>query len=159
MNRSNFMAPILQRIADYMSPRKTKADVNALEIGADLLPHFYILEIKQATAGAQGLQVPRLRIRLCGTALDRAFGRAVRGHYMDEFLHGQRSSEVLNGFHSCAASRDPLWMRQVVEIVNGPPRYVEGVAFYIEPDLIYGGLVFGEISRAGGEASFESRRI
>lgn len=78
---------------------------------------------------------------------------------MDEFLHGKRSIEVLNGFHSCAAGRHSLWMRQVVEIINGPPRYVEGVAFYVEPDLIYGGLVFGEYSRERGGASFESRQI
>jgi hypothetical protein len=50
-------------------------------------------------------------------------------------------------------------MRQVVEIVNGPPRYVEGVAFYIEPNLIYGGLVFGEFARESGGARFESCRI
>jgi hypothetical protein len=149
------MAPILQRIAGHMSLRRTKADVDALDIDADLLPHFYILQIERGSSGAS----PRLRVRLSGTALDRAFGRGVGGKYMEEFLHGPRSADVLNGFHSCAKTHNPLWMRQVVEFANRPPRYVEGVAFYVEPELIYGGLVFGEISRDSGGESFESRRI
>ena len=153
--RGGNMVPVLQRIADYISAHRTRASIDALEIHAALLPHFYILEIEPAEARAP----PRLRIRLCGTALDRAFGRAVRGHYMDEFLHGARSTEVLHGFQSCAITRKPRWMRQVVTIADRPPRYVEGVAFYVEPDLIYGGLVFGELSRESGGVGFESREL
>lgn len=149
------MTPILERITHYLSARADRSGIDPAEIDRDLLPHLYILQIERADAG----DTLRLRVRLSGTALDRAFGRGIGGQYMEAFLHGPRSADVLNGFRSCATTRRPLWMRQVVEIANRPPRYVEGVAFYVEPEMIYGGLVFGEVARGSGGESFESRRI
>ena len=149
------MKPKLQRIAEYLSTRNARSSIDPVEIAVDLLPHLYVLEIERNGAGAQF----RLRIRLSGTALDRALGRCVSGHYMEEFLHGPRSNEVLSGFRQCATTHEALWMRQVVHIANRMPRYVEGVAFYVEPDLIYGGLEFGEIADRNSESGFESRKI
>lgn len=149
------MNPVLRRIADYMADRKDRSAIDPVEIGRDLLPHLYILEIDRN--GAAG--PVRLHIRLSGTALDHAFGRSVRGHYLEDFLHGAHSAEVLKGFHDCAQDLAPRWMRQVVEIANRPPRYVEGVAFYVTPELIYGGLILGEVSGQSSAASFESRRL
>jgi hypothetical protein len=143
------MNPILRQIADYISGHKDRSTIDPLEIEPTLLPHLYILEIQKHA------EQVRLLIRLSGTALDRAFGRGIKGHYLEEFLHGGHSAEVLKGFHDCARDRTPRWMRQVVEITNRPPRYVEGVAFYVTPGLIYGGLVLGEISGQSSAASFE----
>lgn len=149
------MNPILHQIADYMSNHKDRAGIDPLEIGAELLPHLFILEIERHDAASP----PRLRIRLSGTALDQAFGRCVMGHYLEEFLHGPRSIEVLNGFRRCATTKVPLWMRQVVHITERPPRYVEGVVFYVTPELIFGGLILGEISDLNSASSFESRQL
>lgn len=149
------MNPALRQIADYMSGHKDRSRIDPIEIGSHLLPHLYILAVERSDTSEQ----LRLRIRLSGTALDRAFGRCVKGHYLEDFLHGSHSAEVLKGFHDCAKTYQPLWMRQVVEIAHRPPRYVEGIAFYIEPDLIYGGLVLGEVSGDHGAASFESLKL
>jgi len=149
------MMSILQRITQYLAVRKNRSGIDPLEIDAALLPHLFILDVERHDPN----QRVRLRVRLSGTALDRAFGRSASGHYMEEFLHGPRSADVLNGFYTCATTEKPLWMRQVVHITGRAPRYVEGVAFYVEPDLIYGGLVFGEVSDMGITSSFESRKL
>lgn len=151
------MNPVLLQIATYMSGHKDRASIDPLELGPTLLPHLYILEIQrqEEIVGDAAGQI-RLLIRLSGTALDRAFGRCVHGHYLEEFLHGPHSVDVLKGFHDCARDGMPRWMRQVVEITDRPPRYVEGVVFHVAPSLIYGGLTLGEVAGQQGMASFES---
>ena len=148
------MDPRLRRIADYLLARHERRHIDPLDIAPDLLPHFFILEVE-----APGTAKSRLRIRLVGTALDAAFGRSVRGRYLEEFLHGPRSIEVLQGFHSCQATRQPLWMRQVVRIGDKVPRFVEGVAVPVVPDLIYGGLILGETSPQDELTGFNSRPL
>lgn len=143
------MDPKLRRIADYLLARLERDHIDPLDIAPDLLPHFFILEAKAANGSAGSLY-----IRLVGTALDNAFGRSVRGRYMEEFLHGPRSADVLNGFHQCHEKRQPLWMRQVVQIGDKVPRFVEGVTFPVLPTFIYGGLTFGEVSREEVQVGF-----
>ncbi len=145
------MDPVLHQIADHLAKLSGGSALDPLTVKPNLLPHLFILEV----VGSKDGQL-RLRIRLTGTALDRAFGRNLRGAYLEDFLHGPRSSEVLGAFHRCATDHRPIWMRQVVEISGGMPRFVEGVAFFAEPDLIYGGLLLGEIARDGETAGFES---
>jgi hypothetical protein len=149
------MNPALQKIADYMSCHRDRSAIDPAEIGASLLQHLFILEVRRKPGGTP----PSLFIRLSGTALDRAFGRSVKGCCLDDFLHGPHSADVLNGFRACADNHEPLWMRQVVCLAGRLPRYVEGIAYYVEPDLIYGGLMVGEISAENSASSFESRRI
>ncbi len=48
-------------------------------------------------------------------------------------------------------------MRQVVTIADKVPRFVEGVAVYLDPERIYGGLVSGESSATAG--GFEIRAL
>jgi hypothetical protein len=144
------MNPILRDIADFLSNRGNGLPVDPLAVRPSLLPHLYILEVQSNDFGET-----RLRVRLTGTALDRAFGRSLRGAYMEDFLHGPSSRDVLRAFHACAHDRAPLWMRQVVEIRDGPARYVEGVAFFVEPNLIYGGLVLGEVVGDDDRPGFE----
>jgi hypothetical protein len=146
------MDPRLGGIARYLFAHRSRALIDPLDIGAELLPHFYILEIQQQ-AGA----LPALHIRLAGTALDLALGRCVKGNDLNDFLHGPRSADVLAGFYHVALDQVALWMRQIVTIANKPPRFVEGVAVPVAPGLICGGLVFGEITIADVSAGFESQ--
>lgn len=146
------MDPRLQRIADYLQARHERHHIDPLDIAPDLLPHFFIIEVE-----VPGTPQASMRIRLVGTALDAAFGRSLRGRYLEEFLHGPRSAEVLDGFRSCYTTRQALWMRQVVKIGDKVPRFVEGVAFPVMPNLIYGGLVLGETSTETAHLGFESR--
>ena len=145
------MNPVLREIADLLAAWDTLAPFDPLQVRPALLPYFYILEVRHDKA-----EQLRLRVRLTGTALDRAFGRSLRGQHMEEFLHGPRSQEVLQGFHGCAKDHAPIWMRQVVEIRDRAPRYVEGVAFFAAPNLIYGGLILGEVIGADDRPGFES---
>jgi hypothetical protein len=148
------MDPKLRRIADYLLARLERDDIDPLDIAPDLLPHFFILEIRK-----QGNSTTSMYIRLVGTALDAAFGRCVSGRDLEDFLHGPRSADVLNGFRRCHAERQPLWMRQVVRIGDKVPRFVEGVACPIMPNFIYGGLHLGEANVKDDELGFECRPI
>ena len=49
-------------------------------------------------------------------------------------------------------------MRQIVQIANKAPRFIEGVAFPVAPARIYGGLTLGEVSD-NRLTSFESRLL
>jgi hypothetical protein len=90
-----------------------------------------------------------LRIRLVGSALDEAFCRPLRGHTLEEFIHGPRGNEVIASFHHCADTSEPIWMRQVVQMRDRAPRFVEGVAIYLKPERIYGGYAGASGGRKG----------
>lgn len=145
--------PILATIADYLRDRPNPDAVDPAGMAPHLLPHIFILDIES------GEQERCLRTRLTGTGIDVALDRSVRGKYLEDFLHGTHSAAVLAGFHACAATGEPIWMRQVVKFANRAPRYVEGIAYRIGATRIYGGLLFGEVSNHESSASFESRRL
>jgi hypothetical protein len=147
------MNPQLRQIADYLLRIASAAEVDPAELGAPLLPHVFVLAVEPAA------MAPRLRIQLVGTALDLAFGRPLKGRCIEEFIHGPHAAAVIRGFHDCAAQRTALWMRQVVSIAGRLPRVVEGVAVYLLPDRIHGGLIVGEIADAPAGDSFERRAL
>jgi hypothetical protein len=142
----------LRHIADYLLVQRRHAEIHPADMERRLLPHFFVLDIERGECSAD----LRLRVRLAGTALDKAFRRSVKGHCLEDFMHGPRSADVLAAFHGCAHTRAPLWMRQVVRVKDTPPRFVEGVAVFIPEERIYGGLVFGEFSPTGQVEAFES---
>ncbi|MBI3676695.1 MAG: PAS domain-containing protein [Proteobacteria bacterium] len=143
----------LRRLADYFLSVRDAAAVDPKDIDPALLPHIFILDIERSDAA------PRLRVRMTGTEIGHLFGRALEGGYMEKFLHGPRGGDVIAGFHDCADTHVPVWMRQVVRLPQKAPRFVEGVAVYLEPDRIYGGLVVGEVSRETAIASFERENL
>ena len=145
----------LMRIADHMVDRKRRSAIDPTQIAADLLPHLFMIDVRWEAESP----TPRLQIRLTGTALDQAFGRALKGRFMEEFMHGPRSADVLDTFRTCATDHAPVWMRQIVEIREKPTRYVEGVVFYLDPDALFGGLVMGEITTKSPASSFERRSL
>lgn len=142
----------VRAIADYLLGRSSAADVDPAALGARLLPHVFVLAIERAPP-------LRLRIQLAGTALDTAFGQPLKAHCIEDFIHGPHGAAVVQGFHECAESGTPLWMRQVVSISGRMPRFVEGVVVPLPPDRIYGGLVVGEIAAAPPGGSFERRAL
>jgi hypothetical protein len=131
---------------------KSAADFRPTSIAVSLLPFLFVLDIERDAARA----APQLRIRLIGTAIDGVFRRPLRGHTLEEYIHGPRGADVMASFHLCADTRKPIWMRQVVHVGQNVPRYVEGVAVYLESDRIYGGLVVGE---AAGSSSGSFERV
>lgn len=139
----------LRQIADHLLTLDESAAFNPASIGAKLLPHLFVLDIERDVSK----RAAQLRIRLIGTAIDNVFRRPLQGHTLEEFIHGPRGNEVIASFHHCADTHEPLWMRQVVHIRNRAPRFVEGVAIYLKPERIYGGLIVGEF--AGLPESFE----
>jgi hypothetical protein len=141
----------LRQIADHLMTLVDSAAFCPASIGAKLLPHLFVLGIERDTSKRTAL----LRIRLVGTALDDAFRRPLRGYTLEEFIHGPRGNEVIASFHHCADTREPIWMRQIVHIRDKPPRFVEGVAIYLKPERIYGGLIVGEYAESCATDSFE----
>ena len=142
----------LRRIADFLLAHPQGKPINPTAIGAGALPYIFILDIERSADAAV-----RLRVRLTGTNFDGVFRRSLVGKYVDSFMHGPRSSDVLAGFVTCAETRQTMWMRQVVEIDDGLPRYVEGVVAFVAPDRLYGGMVTGETATHASRASFECR--
>jgi len=136
------MDPRLRRIADYFLARTHRKDVDPIGLGSALLPHVYVLQVRPLSPP----ETRRLRVSLTGTSLDAAFGRSLNGQFLEDFLHGPRAADVVAGFHHCALTHEPVWMRQVARIKGRLPRCVEGIAVYLEPGFIYGGLVLGELA-------------
>jgi hypothetical protein len=146
---------VLARLAHYLAARPARSQIDPVDMAPDLLPNLFVLVVEPAAAA----NAPRMRIRLTGTALDRAFGRCLKGSFLEDFLHGPRSADVLAGFRHCADGGEAVWMRQVVKIGDRVPRFVEGVAFPVDPDLIYGGLAFGEAAGIDIRDGFELRTL
>lgn len=140
----------LRKLADYLLSNRSAADFNPAAVDSDVLPHLFVLNVEPATDDV------KLRIRLVGTALDEAFQRKLAGCYLEEFIHGPRGADVVEGFHHCATTREAIWMRQVVRIRDRLPRFVEGVAVHLGPDRIYGGLILGELPTDVEAGGFES---
>jgi hypothetical protein len=142
------MDPNLRGIADYLLTRKDAAAVYPAEINPDALPYMFVLEV-----------VPdpelQLRIRLVGSALDRVFQRPLVGERLESFIHGPRGADVIASFHHCARTHEPVWMRQILKLKHRAPRFVEGVAVYLAPQRIYGGLAFGEYLLPDASPAFE----
>lgn len=145
------MDPRLRLLADYFLQRSDASQVNPREINAAALPHLFILNIERNAAG----KLDGLGIRFTGTALDGAFQRKLLTHRLEEFVHGPRAREVVASFHHCAESGQPVWMRQVVRLKGGLPRFVEGIAVRLAPQRIYGGLIIGEMAH-DQDSGFES---
>ena len=143
----------LRRIADHLRSRRRAADYNPAAVDPDLLPHIFALEIEPC------VDLVRLRVRLVGSALDQAFRRPLVGRCLEEFIHGPRGADVIEGFHQCATTHEPTWMRQVVRLRDRHPRFVEGVAVYLEPDQVFGGLIVGELPTDVDEGSFETHPV
>lgn len=147
------MDKAITRISDHLSTCTKSADFKPMSI-APALPHVFIIELERNTPSAK----PRLRVKLIGTALEKAFGRPLVGEYLEAFIHGPRGKEVLKGFYDCAETHEPLWMRQIVKMKEGGPRFVEGALYYLAPDRIYGGLAMGEWTHSD-HSSFERRAL
>src|ERR1041385_2408264 len=135
----------LRSIAEYLLARRRADEVKPFELPSKLLPQIYVLEIE-----GEGEHL-RLRVRLTGSGLDAFFKQSLQGRYLDEFIHGPRSEQVMRAFQGCASSHDPLWMRQIVALHGRPPRVVEGIVVWLAPARLYGGLLLGELVSGGGE--------
>ena len=143
----------LRRLAEHLRSRSRVTDFSPAAVDPDLWPHLFVLDVER------GGDPIRLRIRLVGTALDQAFQQPLAGRHLEDFIHGPRGGDVLEGFHQCATSHEPIWMRQVVRIRGHLPRFVEGIAFYLDPDRVYGGLIVGELPIDVSEGSLESHPV
>jgi hypothetical protein len=141
----------LRELADHLLRKRDAAEFSMAAIPPHVAPYLFILDIIDGVE--DGL---RLRVRSTGDVFDRTFGRDLDGRYLDEFIHGPRAEDVMDGFYHCAKAHEPLWMRQVVRLRGRLPRFVEGIAVYLEPASIYGGLVVGQLPTDVEEGSFES---
>jgi len=141
----------LRQLADQLFVQSDSGVIRPAAIANNLLPHLFILDIETIDANPP-LQ---LRIRLTGTAVDQIFGKPIVGHLLEEFVHGPRGDQVISGFHNCAKTHEPIWMRQNVHIQGKAPRFVEGIAIHLAPSRIVGGLLAGLVSTHSIGSTFE----
>jgi hypothetical protein len=141
----------LDKIARYFLSRRHAGEFNPATVGVKLLPYLFVLDVERNSAQ----EVSGLSIRLVGTEIDRVFRKPLKGRKLEEFIHGPRGANVISTFHHCAKTHEPVWMRQVVRLQNRPPRFVEGVAIYLDPERIYGGLVVGDTADPDAPEIFE----
>jgi len=141
----------LRRIADFLLAQHDAEAIKPAAVDPDLLPHLFWLDIERDPTEAN----VRLRIRLVGTSIDRIFQRPLKGHYIEEFIHGPRGDRVIESFHHCANTHESIWMTQIVHLKDRMPRFVEGVVVYVAPERLYGGLLVGEAAKESVHASFE----
>ena len=143
----------LKRLADHLRGKRRVTEFSADAVEAELAPHLFSLEIEPC------FDLVRLKIEAVGAAFDDAFHRPLVGHYLEDFIHGPRGADVVEAFHQCAVTRQPTWMRQVVRIRGHHPRFVEGIAVYLEPARLVGGLIIGELPTDVHEGSFETHPV
>lgn len=141
----------LRRLTQHLLQCPSAQDFDPVTLDADLWQYLYVIDILTQQDRAD----VGLRIRLTGTALDTMIGRALGGERLEQVVRGPHSEKVLAGFQRCAVGREPVWMRQVVKIDKKAPRFIEGVAVYLDPERIYGGVVVGDVSPAAD--GFDSR--
>jgi len=142
----------LRQLADELFVQADAGVIVPGAISGKVLPLMFVLDIERDKIERTEL---RLRVRLTGTAVDRIFTRSTGGHLLEEFLHGPRGDKVIDGFHHCANTGEPLWMRQVVLFEGKAPRFVEGIAIYLTSERICGGLVAGELATQLKSGVFE----
>ena len=144
------MDTTLAGIAAYLLTRSAADTFDPISMPRTLLPSVFVLGIEHG----QGASI-RSRIRLTGTAIDAALGSMLRDRYLDVFMHGPQSVQVLSAFNRCAETGEPLWMRQIASVGGKAPRYVEGVAVRVTPLRISGGLVVGVWAKQTITTTFE----
>ena len=74
-------------------------------------PHLYLLDVTASD---------RLLVRLVGQHIRDMLGRQCRGHFMDEFLHGPKSRDVMATFAACVRDRCAAYMTQSIVLPNRP---------------------------------------
>jgi hypothetical protein len=106
----NFIAQVgddrLHALYDYWRSRRhgrpcpLRADIDPVDIPA-LLPHLLLTEV--VAGGA------RFRWRLVGTEVERHFGCAMTGRYIDELLRGQYLAHLERLYRSVVAECTPVY--------------------------------------------------
>lgn len=142
----------LEQLASELFSQADAGMPNPAKIAPKLLPHMFVLDIERDKIDSKKLQ---LRVRLAGSAVDSIVGRPSKSMILESFVHGPRGDLVIDGFHHCANTREPLWMRQVVLIEGRLPRFVEGIAIYFEPERICGGLAAEDLMEELERGKFE----
>ena len=149
----DFMDSRLRKAADYLLRRRHMREIHPAQLGADILPILFIVDIERGEDG------PSLKLRFMGTALDATFKRSLTGRRLEEFIHGPRGNEVMQGFRAAAEDHGACWMRQIMQIKDDVPRFVEGLAIYLEPERLYGALAVGTLADRSLRTSFEIAQL
>lgn len=142
----------LEQLASELFSQADAGMPNPAKIAPKLLPHMFVRDIERGKIHSKKLQ---LRVRLAGSAVDSIVGQPSKSMVLESFIHGPRGNLVIDGFHHCANTHEPLWMRQVVLIEDKLPRCVEGIAIYFEPERICGGLVAEDLTEYLESGKFE----
>jgi hypothetical protein len=125
-SETNFAArigdPRLRQLYDYWRSRRngrrcpSRADIDPVDIPT-LLPHLMLTDVIDDGA--------RFRWRLSGSEVERNFGAAMRGRYLDEVLR-DGYLEYLNGlYRSAIAGQTPVYSENSYAKDNGWDAYSE----------------------------------
>ena len=92
---------------------------DVLNYPPQIWPHLYLLDV---------IDDGRFHVRLTGDHIREMLGRDCRGCFMDQFLHGPKSQDVMAGFRHCALESRAVRMAQTVRMPNRPQMQIVACA-------------------------------
>lgn len=113
--------PRLKRLLAYWDSKRgtsempTRADIDPMTIGKDLLPWIALTEVIDGGA--------RFRFRLCGTGLAGIAGLDLTGHYIDELNPNHAYADYMSGLYRLAiVRRRPVYSETAYVSTSTSPR-------------------------------------
>jgi hypothetical protein len=111
----------LKRLLEYWEDKRgandmpTRADIDPMTIGKDLLPWIALIEVIDGGA--------RFRFRLCGTGLAGIAGLDLTGRYIDELNPNQAYADYIIGLYRLGvARRRPVYSQTAYVATSTSPR-------------------------------------
>ena len=122
-------ADIDRQIASFVDQTRTHlGDFDVLNYAPPIWPHLYLLDVV-----ADG----RLVVRVIGQGIRDIVGRPCVGLFVDEFMHGPRSRDVVQTYAACVRDGRAVCMSQCVMLPERPVVTIKACAV----PLFHGGVV------------------
>ncbi len=105
-------ADIDRQLASFVDQTGTHlAGFDVLNYAPPIWPHLYLLDV---------VANDRLMVRVIGQGIRDVVGRACVGLYLDEFMHGPRSQDVIKTYAACVRDGRAVCMSQCVMLPERP---------------------------------------
>ena len=92
----------------------SRSDIEPTEI-PELLSHLMLVDVERAPI--------RFRARLCGTAIDRTFGRSFTGRYLDDINAGYFDRDALQDYAAVVFCKQPRFASR--NVVGGDGHWLQ----------------------------------
>ena len=118
-----------RQLTSFVDQTRTDlADFDVLNYAPPIWPYLYLLDV---------VANDRLRVRVIGQGIRDVVGRPCVGLYLDEFMHGPRSRDVVKTYAACVRDGRAVCMSQCVMLPERPVVTIKACAV----PLFHGGQV------------------